>query len=83
MASPGKALGSRGPQPQGVVSDALGFRQARRRLFPGAAENERRLEINEGLAQYTATVATADSLEDAEQGAIYQLILDRIPRRSS
>jgi hypothetical protein len=69
-----KALGSRGQQRQGALSDALSFRQTRRRLFPGAAENERRLEINEGLAQYKTTVVTAVSLEEAEQDAIYQLM---------
>jgi hypothetical protein len=52
----------------------LTFRRARRGQFPDAAENERRLEINEGLAQYTATVAVTNSQADAEQDAVYQLM---------
>ncbi|HXB68062.1 MAG TPA: hypothetical protein VNY05_07455 [Candidatus Acidoferrales bacterium] len=69
-----RALGSRGQIRQAALSDAVSFRGARRRLFPDAGENERRLEINEGLAQYTATVVTTASLEEAEQDAVYQLM---------
>jgi hypothetical protein len=44
------------PPPTGVlgaIADALLFRGERRRTVPGAAVNERRLENNEGLAEYT------------------------------
>lgn len=36
-----------------AVEDALVFRLRRRALFPKAAEEERELELNEGLAEYT------------------------------
>jgi hypothetical protein len=68
-----KALGSAGDARNGAVRDALAFRAARRALAPGAAENERLIEINEGLAQYTGTVASAESRETAEKDAVRQL----------
>ena len=36
-----------------AARDAVIFRTWRRELFPGAAKNERDLELNEGLAEYT------------------------------
>ena len=36
-----------------AVEDALLFRRQRRALFPKAAEEERGLELNEGMAEYT------------------------------
>ena len=36
-----------------ALADALAFRAKRREAFPGSAETERQLEINEGLAEYT------------------------------
>jgi hypothetical protein len=39
-----------------AVADALAFRAARRRAFPGAAARENALEMNEGLAEYTGVV---------------------------
>jgi len=36
-----------------AIADALAFRAKRRSLFPDAAANERKLENNEGLAEYT------------------------------
>jgi hypothetical protein len=49
------------------------LRAARRAAFPEAAENERRLEINEGLAQHTGTVTSVSSAADATSDAIAQL----------
>jgi len=46
----GRALGTKSPVP---VQDALSFRKERYRLFPRAAAEERALEGNEGLAEYT------------------------------
>jgi hypothetical protein len=46
-----------------------GLRLERRRLFPGAAENERREEIREGLASYTGVAAWANSTADARRAA--------------
>ena len=60
-----KALASSGADRTGAVADALAFRAARRKLFPEAAHNERILEINEGLAQYTGTVAAVAQAEAA------------------
>ena len=40
-----------------ALADALVFRLARYQLFPMAAEQERALELNEGMAEYTGVVA--------------------------
>ena len=56
-----RALGDSGEVRTRAVRDALAFRAARRAQFPDAAENERREEIREGIAQYTGIVATAAS----------------------
>jgi hypothetical protein len=42
-----------GEQQRQAIQDALVFREFRRSLFPDAAEHERQLEMNEGLAEYT------------------------------
>ncbi len=68
-----RALGSSGETRLAAVRDALAFRAARRGRFPGAAESERALEINEGLAEYTATVVAAGSRPEAMRNAIEQL----------
>jgi hypothetical protein len=52
-----------------AIADALAFRRERRRLFPGAADNERREEIREGLASYTGIAAWASSPADARRAA--------------
>ena len=49
----GKALKSTGAARQTAVEDALAFRNYRQSLFPGAAADERTLEMNEGVAEYT------------------------------
>ncbi len=67
------ALGSRGEARERAVRDALAFRHARHARFPGSAETERISEINEGLAQYTATVVVAGSDSAAATNAIEQL----------
>ena len=67
------ALRLAGEARRGALADALAFRAARRRLTPLAAESERVVEINEGLAQYTGTAAAADSPEAAAAEAIRQL----------
>jgi hypothetical protein len=68
-----RAIGSSGQARSAAVGDALAFRAARRSRFPVAAESERRYEINEGLAQYTATVVSAGSRSEAVSSAIEQL----------
>jgi hypothetical protein len=69
-----KALGSTGDERVAATRDALAFRAARQKHFPGSAENERLLEVNEGLAQYTGTVlAAGGSRQAAVADAIDQL----------
>jgi len=41
------------PKRKGAIEDALIFRSLRHMKFEGAAESERELEMNEGLAEYT------------------------------
>jgi len=71
-----RALESSGSDRGEAVADALAFRRERRRLFPGAAENERRDEIVEGLPSYTEVAAWADSPADARRAAAPPAIVD-------
>ena len=64
-----RALESSGNDRAVALADALGFRRERRRLFPDAADNERRDEIREGLASYTGIAAWANSPADARRAA--------------
>ena len=64
-----RALESSGNERAEAIADALAFRRERRRQFPGAAENERRDEIREGLASYTGIAAWANSPADARRAA--------------
>ena len=64
-----RAVESSGSDRAEAIADALAFRRHRRRLFPGAAENERRDEIREGLASYTGLAAWADSPAEAHRAA--------------
>jgi hypothetical protein len=65
-----RALRASGVERNAAVRDALAFRQARRRIYPAAAENERGLEINEGTASYAGTVLAASSRADATASAL-------------
>ena len=65
-----RALQESGAQRNTAVRDALAFRQARRMLYKGSAENERALEINEGIASYTGVAAASDSAAGAATRAI-------------
>ena len=64
-----RAVESNGSDRAEAIADALAFRRERRRLFPGAADNERRDEIREGLATYTGVAAWANSPADAARAA--------------
>jgi hypothetical protein len=64
-----RAVESSGSARAEAIADALAFRRERRRLFPGAADNERRDEIREGLASYTGIAAWANSPADARRAA--------------
>lgn len=73
-----RALPASGEQRETAVRDALAFRQARRMLYPGSAENERDVEITEGLAHYTGVVVAAASPADAIANAIDLAALDTV-----
>jgi hypothetical protein len=64
-----RAVESSGCAQVRAIADALAFRLERRRLFPGAAENERLDEIREGLASYTGIAVWASSTADAHRAA--------------
>src|SRR6266849_1718004 len=64
-----QALESSGSNRAEAIADALGFRRERRARFPGAADNERREEIREGLASYTGIAVWANSPADAHRAA--------------
>jgi len=64
-----RAIESSGSTRAEAIADALAFRRERRARFPGAAENERREEIREGLASYTGIAVWADSPADAHRAA--------------
>ncbi len=64
-----RAIESSGGDRAEAIAEALAFRRERRRLFPGAADNERRDEIREGLASYTGIAGWANSPADARRAA--------------
>lgn len=60
-----RALETSGADRAAAVADALAFRARRFREFPEAAVSEPRMELNEGLAEYTGTVVAAPTREAA------------------
>jgi hypothetical protein len=72
------ALEAVGVQRQRHVYVALVFRAYRRSLYTSAAVEERNLEMNEGLAEYTGIRASAESESDAIMWAMGNL--DRAPQ---
>jgi hypothetical protein len=74
-----RALESTGGDQADAIADALAFRRERRRLFPGAADHERRDEIREGLATYTGIAAWANSPADARRAAAIALPVGEAP----
>jgi hypothetical protein len=68
-----QALRESGAARTTAVREVIAFRQARQMLYPGSAENERALEMNEGLASYTGVAAAADSESEAIAGAVEAL----------
>jgi hypothetical protein len=61
----GEALVAQGGGRRRAIQDALLFRAHRRTLFPRAAELERDMELNEGLAEYTGIRSSARSTAQA------------------
>jgi hypothetical protein len=64
-----EALLRTGSERKQALTDALAFRARRRALFPTAAEDERQLELNEGLAEYTGY-----SLSGLPRAALYDRV---------
>jgi hypothetical protein len=68
----GEALRTEGEARRAAVADALAFRNKRRALFARAAEEERQLEMHEGLAEYTGVALSGDAVRlavaDLERG---------------
>ena len=59
------ALREPGDSRRKAMEDALVFRACRRGLSPGAAAEERRLELNEGLAEYTGVRLSGKSRSES------------------
>jgi hypothetical protein len=68
-----RALAVEGAGRSRALGDAIAFRRARRKRFPGSDSAERALELNEGLAEYTGILVGAGS--DAER---LSLVDDRL-----
>lgn len=73
-----RAVESSGSDRTEAIADALAFRRERRRLFPAAADNERRDEIREGLASYTGIAAWANSPAGARRAAASALPVSEV-----
>jgi hypothetical protein len=58
------ALEETGAPRKAALDDALLFRAYRQSLFPKAAEEERALEMNEGLAEYTGVKLSTRSISE-------------------
>lgn len=61
-----EALGHRGAARRAAIRHALSFRAQRHAAFPGGIRDERALELNEGLAEYTGIRAAVP--ENARAG---------------
>lgn len=59
-----EAVTHAGPARKASIADALLFRSLRRRLFPQATAEERALEMNEGLAEYTGVALSGRTDEE-------------------
>ena len=70
-----RALKASGAARRQAVEDALSFRAERRKEFSNAAKEERRLELGEGLAQYTGIKLAAADAQEQESLAVRELEL--------
>ena len=71
------ALRATGSKRAAAVRDAIAFRRVRRAQFPDGAADERALELNEGLAEYTGIALAAASAEQRHELARRRLaVLD-------
>ena len=69
-----RALEREGAARLRALRDALLFRRARRRLFPGADSTEAQLELSEGLAEYSG-IALATSNPEARRALVSQRLV--------
>ncbi len=67
------ALASVGSGRREAVQDALLFRRKRYGIFPGSRQEERRLELHEGLAEYTGISVGIGQRDNRLRYAIQQL----------
>jgi hypothetical protein len=68
------ALSARSDEAQeSAIADALLFRRHRQELFAGSSTQERALELNEGLAEYTGVVLSEPDATSARWHAIARL----------
>jgi hypothetical protein len=70
-----------GPERQTAIQNALIFRLRRRELFSAAATEERELEMNEGLAEYTGTRLSGRTA--IEMPGYLAAHLDQAPNRTT
>jgi hypothetical protein len=75
------ALRATGDARTAAIRDAIGFRAARRAQFADAAERERALENNEGLAEYTGFALRGTP--DEESRLAFARVLDRLDPKAS
>jgi len=59
-----EAVTHQGTERRKAIDDTLVFRFRRRELFPEAAEEERALEMNEGLAEYTGVILSGRTITE-------------------
>jgi hypothetical protein len=68
-----RALAASGAARTAAIADALAFRAARHQRFPGAADREHNVDINEGIPTYTQYVLGSDGAQDAIRNAMATL----------
>jgi len=68
-----RALTATGDARHQAIQDALVFRNYRRTLFPHAANQERALEMHEGMSEYTGVRLSGRSDSQMRQGLVAQI----------
>ncbi len=62
------------PAQDRAIVDALAFREYRQKVFPNSSENERSLEISEGIPEYTGLTIAAPNSSAARSYAVKKLM---------
>lgn len=68
-----KAITVGGAERRRAIEDALVLRAYRRQLFPKAGPQERALEMNEGLAEYTGIKLSSSSNQELVRSAVNEI----------